>query len=310
MMNERDDMQELAELAGAMGDDGQMPQAAAPAESEPPLAEKPAVIEPRDDFAGGLNGAIGIDETRETAMDFDELLGIGKPAAAPVHEPEGGAAAPEPSTPAPGSAEARIAELADRLRKAEEDRDKLMSRLLGDTPATEQNQPAADGGNPEIDPGSSEFLRPYIRAEAEAMVAERLGAVEQVIAPLRQQAESLEIAAAIATVVPGFKPEHLPILEAEFDKITDPRAQAIYGDRIPGAALFARALEERGVLDFGQRKSQPRVSPLAGRHNVAGGGARLPTGDASADEDATVRRIMSADPEAFLNAARARGFDV
>lgn len=305
-MDLRDDMREMAELAGQIGEDGQAPQAAAPTTEQ--VVERPQVLEPEGSPAPAAVEQVGIDDTKAPALDLDELLGFGKPEPAPVPEPAGGTAATESSQPAPGSVDARLSEMAERLRKAEEDRDKLLKKVLGDSPEPEQ-PPAGD--LPELDPGTVEFLQPYIRQAAEAIVNERLGPIERATSSLTKEAEAKEIAEAIAAVVPGFRPEHLPIMEAEFEKITDPKAQAVYGDRIPGAALFARALEERGVLDFGNKKQpQPRVSPLAGRHSVVAGGAGSSANQGTADEDAAIKRLMSADPRAFLDALRANGVDV
>lgn len=305
-MDLRDDMREMAELAGQIGEDGQAPQAAAPTTEQ--VVERPQVLEPEGSPAPAAVEQVGIDDTKAPALDLDELLGFGKPEPAPVPEPAGGTAATESSQPAPGSVDARLSEMAERLRKAEEDRDKLLKKVLGDSPEPEQ-PPAGD--LPELDPGTADFLQPYIRQAAEAIVNERLGAVEQVVAPLKQQAENQAIVEAISPLVPGLKAEHLPLLEAEYAKITDPNLQAIYGNGVAGAALLARDLISRNVLDLGQKpQPQPRVSPLAGRHSVVAGGAGSSANQGTGDEDAAIKRLMSADPHAFLNALRANGVDV
>lgn len=299
-MGINDDLRELGELASMVNDEGApLPEFQAALASTTPTVvgdDAPAAPVAAPAPAGGNEPA---------ELDLDALLGLGAPAAAPEREEAAGSPAPETSEPPAGSADARIKELSERLRKAEEERELLLRRALGDQPLPEQ--PGSEA--PVLDEPTREFLRPYIQSEVDRLVAEKVAPMEQELAPLRQQNQDAALAEALSKMVaPGFTPAHVQILHREYNAVTDPDEKALYGSGLAGAGVLAHKLISRGVLDLAGSKPKPKVSPLAARHNTPSGG---PAGgmDDARDEDARVRAILGADNDAWLSALRRQGID-
>jgi hypothetical protein len=299
-MGLNDDLRELGELAEMVNDDGApLPEFQATFATQPVavVGEEPA---PAPVEAPAPSGG---DEPAE--LDLDALLGLSKPVAAPEPERGSGTPAPETSEPPAGSADARIKELTDRLRKSEEEREALFRRALGDQ--TAPDQPPTDA--PVLDEATREFLKPYIQAEVDKVVAEKVAPMEQELAPMRQQQQDAALAQALSkTVAPGFTPEHVKVLHDAYNATTDEDMKAIYGNGLAGATALAQSLINRGVLDLAGSKPKPRVNPLVARHNSPSGG---PAGgmDDGRDEDARVRAILNADNDAWLAALRKQGID-
>lgn len=299
-MGLNDDLRELGELAEMVNDDGApLPEFQATLAPQPVtvVGEEPA---PAPVAAPGPSGG---DEPAE--LDLDALLGLSKPVAAPEPERGGGTPAPETSEPPAGSADARIKELTDRLRKSDEEREMLLRRALGDQ--TTPDQPPTDA--PVLDEPTRDFLKPYIQAEVDRLVAEKVAPMEQELAPLRQQNQDAALAQALSKMVaPGFTPAHVKVLHDAYNATTDEDMKAIYGNGLAGASALAHSLISRGVLDLAGSNPKPRVNPLVARHNSPSGG---PAGgmDDGRDEDAKVRAILGASNEAWLAALRKQGID-
>ena len=299
-MGLNDDLRELGELASMVNDDGApLPEfkaaladpVATLAGDEPPAAPQAAPA------PSGDEGAV--------ELDLDALLGLSKPVAAPAPEEDGGKTAPATSEPAPGSAEARIKELNDLLRREREEKDLLLRRALGTEPAPDQ--PDADA--PVLDEPTREFLKPYIEAEVDRRVNERVGPLEQELAPTRQHAKDVALAQALSkTVGAGFTPEHVKVLHDAYNATTDEDLKAVYGDGLAGATALAHSLISRGVLDLAGSKPGQRVNPLVARHSTPSGGPAGGVDDAR-DEEAKIRAMMGADPETWLAALRKMGMD-
>ena len=189
--------------------------------------------------------------------------------------------------------------------ETDEEREMLLRRALGDQ--TTPDQPPTDA--PVLDEATREFLKPYIQAEVDKVVAEKVAPMEQELAPMRQQQQDAALAEALSKMVaPGFTPEHVKVLHAAYNAVTDPDQKALYGNGLAGAGILAHNLISRGVLDLAGSKPKPRVNPLVARHNSPSGG---PAGgmDDGRDEDARVRAILGADNEAWLAALRKQGID-
>lgn len=293
-MSEYDDLIDMGELVSKLGDNGEIP-----TDLAAPAAEPVQVIEPEThSFSGGLSDA-PMPEQDKTTVDLDELLGLRKPAAAPVEEPRG-EPAPESTAPKPGSIEERMAELTARAAKAEADRDRLMTRLIdgeskGAPPPTEES-------GPELIPETKGFLDPYIESRAREIAEEMVKPLRDDLAPMIQTARDQRLAESIGKFVPGLKAEHMPVLHEAFDSITDPELKAVYGNGLAGAAALAHDLVRRGALDLVKDAPKPRVSPLAARHHTEGGGPRSASGADANDDDAKLKALAALDGRKFLEA--------
>lgn len=299
-MGLNDDLRELGELAEMVNDDG-----APLPEFQATLAPQPVTVVGEEPAPEPVAAPVpsGGDEPAE--LDLDALLGLSKPVAAPEPERGGGTPAPETSEPPAGSADARIKELTDRLRKSDEEREMLLRRALGDQPSPDQPQTDA----PVLDEPTRDFLKPYIQAEVDRLVAEKVAPMEQELAPLRQQNQDAALAQALSKMVaPGFTPAHVKVLHDAYNAVTDEDLKAIYGNGLAGASALAHSLISRGALDLAGSNPKPRVNPLVARHNSPSGG---PAGgmDDGRDEDAKVRAILGASNEAWLAALRKQGID-
>lgn len=298
-MGINDDLRDLGELAEMVNDDGApLPEFQATLAPQPVavVGEEPA---PAPTFAPAPSA-----DGEPAELDLDALLGLSKPVVAPEPERVSGTPAPETSEPAAGSAEARIKELTDLLRREREEKDLLFRRALGDQPPAGQPESEA----PVLDAPTQDFLKPYIQAEVDRLVAEKVAPMEQELAPLRQQNQDAALAGALSKMVaPGFTSEHVKVLHDAYNAITDEDIKAMYGNGLAGASALAHALISRGVLDLAGSKPKPKVNPLVARHNTPSGG---PAGvDDGRDEDAKVRAILGASNEAWLDALRKQGID-
>lgn len=298
MGSEFDDLIDMGELVGKLGDNGEIPPEMAAAQAVEP--DPVQVIEPEQhSYSGGLSGVPGI-EDGEKSLDIDELLGFGKPSRQQVHdEPKGDASAPKP-----GSIEERMAELSERLRKAEADRDRLIEVALSGRTVPEQPQ-EPESPAVELHAETAEFMNPYIEAVANKLMAERdarIAALEQELEPTRMQTRDEQLAAEIAKFVPGFNATHMDVLHKEYDKISDPEQKAIIGDGIAGAAILAKDLASRGALDLGKGGQRTRVSPLVSRHHTEGGGPRSAGSYDGGDEKAQIAALMKLPADKFLEA--------
>jgi hypothetical protein len=239
-------------------------------------------------------------------LDLDAMLGLSQPAAAPEPERGGGQPAPVTSEPPAGSADARIKELTEQLHRERGEKDLLLRHRLGEQPTPEQ--PPTDA--PVLDEPTRDFLKPYIQAEVDRLVAEKVAPMEQELAPLRQQNQDSALAQALSKMVaPGFTAEHVKVLHEAYNAVTDPEQKALYGSGVAGAGILAQHLISRGALDLaGSNNPKPKVNRLVARHNTPSGG---PAGgmDDGRDEDAKVRAILGADNDAWLSALRRQGID-
>jgi hypothetical protein len=307
-MSDFDDVIDMGELASKLGSGGELPpELTATAEPTAPVAADPVrTVEPEQhDFVGGLEGTPGIDTGHDDVLDLDALLGLKKAEPEEPREPSG-PDAPESSAPRPGSLDERMAELAERARKAEEQRDKLIARLIsegGGTPQSEETPPAGS----ELIPETKAFLYPYVEARAREIAEEMVAPLRQDLAPVIEKERDRRLAATISKFVPGLTAEHMPVLHEAFDSITDPELKAVYGGGVAGAAALAHDLVRRGALDLVNGAPRPRVNPLTSRHHTEGGGPRSATGADANDEDAQVKALMNLSGDKLL-AALARKF--
>ncbi|MBM3494130.1 MAG: hypothetical protein FJX72_07405 [Armatimonadetes bacterium] len=286
-MGVNDDLRELGELAGMVNDEGT------------PLPEfKAALAEPTPVLVGQDPAPAAPAPDQPAALDLDAMLGLTAPPPA--------APAPPPAEPPAGSAEARIKELNDRLRRSEEEREMLLRRHLADQPG---DLPQPDPAAPVLDETTRDFLSPYIQAEVDKRVAERVAPLEEELAPIRQQSKDAALAGALTKIVgQPITAEHVKVLHREYDAITDDDTRAVFGNGLAGAVALAHSLISRGVLDLAGSKPRPSVNPLANRHATPTGGPAGSVDDAR-DEEAKIRAILGADNDAWLAALRARGID-
>jgi len=299
-MGLNDDLRDLGALADMVNDDG-----APLPEFQDVLAPQPVTVVGQEPAPAPVAAPAPAGTDEEAPLDLDALLGLSQPVAAPEPERGSGTPAPETSEPPAGSADARIRELTDLLRREREEKDLLLRRALGDGPALDQ--PEADA--PVLDEPTRDFLKPYIQAEVDRLVAEKVAPMEQELAPLRQQNQDAALAGALSKMVaPGFTTEHVKVLHEAYNAITDEDIKAMYGNGLAGASALAHALISRGALDLAGSKPRPKVNPLVARHNTPSGG---PAGgmDDGRDEDARVRAILGADNDAWLAALRRQGID-
>ncbi len=299
-MGINDDLRDLGALAEMVNDEG-----APLPEFQATLAPQPVTVVGEDPAPVPVAAPEASGSDDPAPLDLDAMLGLSQPVAAPEPEKGGGEPAPETSEPPAGSADARIKELTDLLRRERDEKDLLLRRALGDQPAPDQ--PAADA--PVLDEPTRDFLKPYIQAEVDRLVAEKVAPMEQELAPIRQQNQDTQLAEALSKMVaPGFTPAHVKVLHEAYNAITDPDQKALYGSGLAGAGILAHDLISRGVLDLAGSNPKPRVNPLVARHNTPSGG---PAGgmDDGRDEDAKVRAILGASNEAWLDALRRQGID-
>lgn len=231
-------------------------------------------------------------------IDIDAALGIpkSKPAADP--EPKAEVTEPAEPKPAPGheptAIEKRLSEMAADNRALREQLDAVTRRLLGDDkPAA--GAPATDDDGFEPSPDVQEYLRKY-----GVVTKEDLADLQKAVEPLRQQREDQEIASFVAQHVDGFKAEHMPVLYAAIDKMSEQDRAPYRG--VQGAALLAASLVKRGALDLGTKtKSKPapaEPNPLLARHHTEAAGSRPPMGEAE-EQLAWAKRINEMSDEEF-----------
>lgn len=299
-MGINDDLRDLGELAEMVNDEG-----APLPEFQATLAPTPVAVVGEDPAPTPVAAPEPSGSDEPAMLDLDAMLGLSKPVAAPEPERGGGQPAPVTSEPPAGSADARIKELTEQLHRERGEKDLLLRRALGDGPTPDQ--PAADA--PVLDEPTRDFLKPYIQAEVDRLVAEKVAPMEQELAPLRQQNQDAALAGALSKMVaPGFTSEHVKVLHDAYNAITDKDIKAMYGNGLAGASALAHALISRGALDLAGSNPKPKVNPLVARHNTPSGG---PAGgmDDGRDEDAKVRAILGASNEAWLDALRRQGID-
>lgn len=296
-MGQYDDLIEMGELARQLGENGEPPPGMVPpaAAAEAPVVDPAPVVEPeRHDYVGGMTEA---PMPQEKTVDLDELLGL-RPRQSDQAREQTRRPAPDPTAPKPGSVEERMAELAERARKAEADRDKLMQRLIDDRPMQQEPQYEPEE---ELLPETDDFIKPYIEKHSRPY-QERIEALEKELAPMREEAMNKALASEIAAFVPGFTTDMMNTLHEQYDATDDPKLKAVYGSGVAGAVTLARDLVSRGALDLAKGKPRQSVSPLVSRHHTESGSPRSVQMNGADDEDSRVSALLNLPNSQFLKA--------
>ena len=221
-------------------------------------------------------------EEEAPAITLDSLLGVDKPAEEPQEE-SAGEEQPEAKEPESG-AQARIRELSEAKAASDKRYDELVAlqmKQAGPQPTAEETQePIA-----ELEPEVAEYMRPYF-AEANKKLLDRIDSLEKSVQPMQAQVQDELYANEIAKHVPGFKPDMLDKLKAEFDAMPESE-QPIYRDGgIAGAVILAQKMASRGALAVGTPKKNNKPSELASRHNSdMGSDTTVADGGTMSDED-------------------------
>lgn len=303
-MGNFDDVQEMGKLvelmdenpeayAKAMADQGQ-PAPAAEGNDEPaPEYEQVAEPEAQENLSGGLSDALEVEE--DAALTLDDILGIDAKDEAPKAEetPVASGATEEAVETKTSSVEERLAEMAEERKALREQVDLLTQRALQEPPAKEADSvlPPEDDINPDVD----EYFKPIVD-RATAPLLEKIEQLETDLAPTRKEQGDRMMGEAIAERVEGFKPEHLPKLYEELDKMSDEN-KATFGGDFAGAIALAGNMVNRGA--FSDAKPEAKTSPLASRSHSESSGPAPGIEHKMSDEE-KYKRLMAMPNDQFL----------
>lgn len=244
-------------------------------------------VEKEDDGA-----AVMEQEAESSDISLDELLGLKKRQPAreadpePAQERAGKTAGGDTSDRQPSAIEQRMSEMSDEIRRLKDQNDLLIRREL----ATHDDQSAGAEQTEELSDDVREYFRKY-----GLVTKDEVSELQETLKPIREQKQREQLAAFIGNHVEGFRAEHVPALIDAVNSMEGPE-RSLYEDGVAGAVLLAHNLVSRGALDLGKKKG--RVNPLVQRHHSESGGTTA-NGRDQMDEDAQVRALMAADPEAI-----------
>ena len=290
---EFDDVIAMGEAVAQLGDEPPVIEEPAPvaAPEEAPPEPQPETVPAQESTSGGLGETL--EGESDNQLDIEELLGLNKAPEGeePPKQDVPVEAAPPQEEPAPGSIEARFAELTGQVQRLTEDNARLAARQL------QESAPAADETpKPELEQDMVDYLNPYIDDAVEKRVLERLGKVEKAIEPVVEQSHNQQLAAVIGKHVDGFKSSDMNALYAELNsgRLSE-QETALYRDGPAGAILLAKELQSRGALG-GVKKPTIRENPLAAAHHSETAGF-TPASQDDASDDTKVSRLMAMDPQ-------------
>lgn len=316
-MGDFDDLKEMEKLVDELPDEfpaDQLPQPdeqkAEDSNEEPQPAEPVTTMEPEEPTTGGLGETLA---PPEGPPSIDELLGLEKKAPRGETKPEQDAQPPAEEQQAPTTPEAepepsgrydRIQELAEQNKRLQEQNDALVKRMLRE----DQQPPVEAEEAPEIDQEAVEYLDPIVNHLVSQKLGKEVEKLRQDVQPMIDKAYDQELGEFISKRVPGFKPENVSVLRQELKNMSD-EDRAIYGDRLPGAILLAKELQERGTFAAPRRSNQQQVSPRAARHHSES--TDVTQGDpGELSEQAKIDRLNSlSDEEVLAHLERLEGYD-
>jgi hypothetical protein len=308
-MGEYEDMARISEAVDQLGDQPPTP------EDLKKMDEAAKAVAESDDYSVAENLSGGLSERLEEddagPLDVDDLFGLlgDEPKPAQKAEPEEESNSEESTAPEtgqenvveePSGVDARIKELSERLRRAEEQNDLLIKRQLGGD--VEEGEERAE--MPELEPDVQEYLRPYV----DSMVKKELEEMREYLKPVRDQQEREAVANRVKSY-PGleaFKPEHVTVLEQAFASLPEEEKPLYQGGGMAGAILLAQRLASEGKLGLPKKSNKP--SGMASRHHSESSGASVTAPD-TVTEDDRARRIMNMSGDQVLEILERGGFD-